>query len=51
MLGLKLINIIWDVLSGQGPKVEQFKLIGYTLCKYIWNKKQQEKASAKIQNW
>ena len=24
------------------PKVEQFKLIGYTPCKYIWNKKHYE---------
>ena len=27
------------MILGQGPKVEQFKLIGYTLYKYIWNKK------------
>ena len=27
------------VILGQGPEVEQFKLIGYTLNKYIWNKK------------
>ena len=26
------------MILGQGPKVEQFKLIGYTLYKYIWNK-------------
>ena len=27
------------MILGQGPKVEQFKLIGYTLYKYIWNVK------------
>ena len=27
------------VIFGQDPKVEQFKIIGYTLYKYIWNKK------------
>ena len=26
------------MILGQGPKAEQFKLIGYTLYKYIWNK-------------
>ena len=39
--------MMWNVLScfyhavilGQGLKVEQFKLIGYTLYKYIWKKK------------
>ena len=30
-------NMLWFL--GQGPKVEQFKLIGYTLYKYILNKK------------
>ena len=25
------------MILGQGPKVEQFKLIGYTLYRYIWN--------------
>ena len=27
------------MILGQDPKEEQFKLIGYTLYKYIWNKK------------
>ena len=27
------------MILGQGPKVEQYKLIGYTLYKYIWKKK------------
>ena len=31
------------MILGQGPKVEQFKLIGYTLYKYIWKKKKKKK--------
>ena len=31
------------MILGQGPKVEQFKLIGYTLYKYIWKKNKKKK--------
>ena len=38
------------MILGQGPKVEQFKLIGYTLYKYIWKKKKKKKIPTWISN-
>ena len=38
------------MILGQDPKVEQFKVIRYTMYKYIWNEKMKASVKKSCQN-